>query len=391
MNILVVHNRYAFAGGEDEACATEVELLREHGHNVVVHTQDNRLIDSKSRWATGIRSVWSAADHAAVRRLISKNKLELMSVHNFFPLVSPSIYYAARAEGIPVVQTLHNYRLLCPAATFLRNGKICEDCLGKAVPWPALVHKCYRGSFAQTGAVAGMISGHKMLGTWRKLVNYYIALTPFMRNKFIAGGFPAKRIVVKPNSVEDTGVGSGHDDNFLFVGRLSEEKGAAVLLQAWKTTKTSRKLKIIGTGPDEMNLRAIAAPLPNVEFLGQVSAERVRAEMAAAAAVVFPSIWYEGLSRVVIEAFSKGTPILASDLGPISTIVTDGKTGVLFRVGDSVDLAAKLAAFPPPGPALDQLRRAAREEFERSYSNEVVYRILLGIFRSAIAPAPPAP
>ena len=387
MNILVVHNRYAFAGGEDEACATEVELLRKHGHNVVVYAQDNRLIKSAKPWSIGIRSVWSGTDHAAVRQLISKNKIELMSVHNFFPLVSPSIYYAARSEGIPVVQTLHNYRLLCPAATFLREGKICEDCLGKAIPWPALIHKCYRGSRTQTGSVVAMITAHRILGTWRSLVDYYIALTPFMRDKFVAGGFPAERIVVKPNSVEDTGVGSGHNDDFLFVGRLSEEKGAAVLLRAWKTAKTSRKLKIVGTGPDEMNLRAMAVGLPNIEFLGQVSAERVRAEMAGAAALVFPSIWYEGLSRVVIEAFSKGTPILASDLGPISTIVTDGRTGMLFRAGDSADLAAKLAAFPSTETALAKLRRFSRDEFERSYSSEVVYSNLKGIYQLALRAA----
>jgi glycosyltransferase involved in cell wall biosynthesis len=384
MNILVVHNRYAFAGGEDEACATEVELLREHGHTVVVHTQDNRLIDSKMRWSTGIRSVWSQSDYAAVRRLISKNKIELMSVHNFFPLVSPSIYYGARAEGIAVVQTCHNYRLLCPAATFVREGKICEDCLGKAIPWPGLLHKCYRHSFIQTGAVAGMVAAHKIAGTWRRMVDYYIALTPFMRDKLIAGGFQAERIAVKPNSVEDTGIGSGHEGNFLFVGRLSEEKGVEVLLRAWKTAKTSRKLRIVGTGPDEMSMRATAAGLPNVEFIGQISADRVRAEMAGASALVFPSIWYEGLSRVVIEAFSKGTPIIASDLGPISTIVENGRNGMLFRTGDSLDLAAKLEAFPAAGQTLSGLRESARDSYETSYSGEVVYRILAEIYRKAI-------
>jgi glycosyltransferase involved in cell wall biosynthesis len=384
MNILVVHNRYAYAGGEDEACATEVELLRRHGHTVVVYTQDNRTIDGAKRWSTGIRSIWSTEDHATVRRLIAKNKLELMSVHNFFPLVSPSIYYAARAEGIPVVQTLHNYRLLCPAATFLREGKICEDCLGKAIAWPSLIHKCYRKSFMQTGAVVGMITAHKMLGTWRRQVDYYIALTPFMRDKFIAGGFPPERIVVKPNSVEDTGVGSGDADNFLFVGRLSEEKGAAVLLGAWKTARTSRKLKIIGTGPDEMSLRAMATGLPNVEFMGQVSAERVRAEMSQAAALVFPSIWYEGLSRVMIEAFSKGTPIIASDVGPISTIVKDGQNGMHFRVGDCADLAGKLSSFPAAGEGLAGLRRSARKEYERCYSDEVVYGKLMEIYGLAM-------
>jgi glycosyltransferase involved in cell wall biosynthesis len=229
-----------------------------------------------------------------------------------------------------------------------------------------------------------MITAHKALGTWRNLVDYYIALTPFMRDKFVAGGFPPERIAVKPNSVEDTGVGSGNEDNFLFVGRLSEEKGVTVLLRAWKTAKTSRKLKIIGTGPDEMNLRALAAGLQNVEFLGQVSAERVRAEMAGAAALVFPSIWYEGLSRVVIEAFSKGTPIIASDVGPISMIVKDGQNGVLFKVGDCADLAAKLAAFPAAGAGLASLRLSARQEYERCYSDEVVYRNLMGIYSSAV-------
>ena len=390
MNILVVHNRYAFAGGEDEACATEADLLRSHGHNVVVYTRDNREIEAAKGggargWATGIRSVWSGRDHAAVRQLIAKNKVEVMSVHNFFPLVSPSIYYAARTEGIPVVQTLHNYRLLCPAATFLRDGKICEDCLGRAIPWPGLVHKCYRKSLLQTGAVVGMISAHKALGTWRNLVDYYIALTPFMREKFVAGGFPPERIVVKANSVEDTGVGSGNGDHFLFVGRLSEEKGAAVLLRAWKSAKTFRKLKILGTGPDEMSLRAMAAGLANVEFMGQVSAERVRSEMGGAAALVFPSIWYEGLSRVVIEAYSKGTPIIASDVGPASTIVKDGQNGVLFKVGDWGDLAGKLSAFPAVGEGLDGLRLSARQEYERCYSDDVVYRDLMKIYYSAIA------
>ncbi|MGA2217942.1 MAG: glycosyltransferase family 4 protein [Terracidiphilus sp.] len=361
-----------------------MELLRKHGHTVVVYTQDNRTIDGARRWLTGIRPVWSTEDHTAVRQLIAKNQLELMSVHNFFPLVSPSIYYAARAEGIPVVQTLHNYRLLCPSATFLRDGRICEDCLGRAIAWPSLIHKCYRKSLIQTGAVVGMITAHKMLGTWRSLVNYYIALTPFMRDKFIAGGFPAERIVVKPNSVEDTGAGSGEGDNFLFVGRLSEEKGAAVLLRAWKTVRTSRRLKIIGSGPDEMSLRAMAAGLPNVEFMGQVSAERVRVEMGQAAALVFPSIWYEGLSRVMIEAFSKGTPIIASDVGPISMIVKDGQCGVLFKLGDSADLAAKLEAFPAVGKPLAGWRESAREEYEHYYSDEAGYRNLMRIYGLAL-------
>jgi glycosyltransferase involved in cell wall biosynthesis len=390
MNILVVHNRYAFAGGEDEACATEVELLRKHGHNVQVYLQDNRQIDDANRWSTGMRCVWSKKDYRTVRELVAKHQIQLMSVHNFFPLVSPSVYYAAKAENIAVVQTLHNYRLLCPAATLLRNGKICEDCLGKSVAWPGLIHRCYRGSFAQTAAVMGMVSTHRALGSWKRMVDYYIALTPFMRDKFIAGGFPAERIVVKANSVADTGVGLGTGDNFLFVGRLSEEKGVAVLLRAWEKRKTTRKLKIIGTGPDEMNLRAMASRMQNVEFLGQVPPQRVKSELSTAAAVVFPSIWYEGLSRVVIESFSKGTPVVASDLGPIPAIVKDERTGVIFRTGDSSDLAAKLDAFPPAGPVLNQMRTFARMEYEQFYADEVVYRDLMNIYQSAVNAFPEA-
>jgi glycosyltransferase involved in cell wall biosynthesis len=380
MNVLVVHNRYAFAGGEDEACASEVALLRKHGHRVVVYTQDNRTIGPAQRWSTGVRAVWSGGDYKAVRRLIAAEKLEVMSVHNFFPLVSPSVYYAARAEGVPVVQTLHNYRLLCPAATFLRDGTICEDCLGKTVAWPGLVHRCYRSSLMQTGSVAAMLTAHHLLGTWRKLVDRYIALTTFQRDKLIEGGFPADRIVVKANSVEDTGIGLGQGDNFLFVGRLSEEKGVAVLLKAWARAKTARRLKIAGTGPEEMNLRAAAAQMANVEFLGQIPAERVRVELGKAAAVVFPSIWYEGLSRVVIEAFSKGTPVIASGIGPIGSVVQDGRTGVLFRTGDAEDLARTLEEFPPMGAELSGMRERAREEYESSYADDMVYRELMGIY-----------
>ncbi len=384
MRILLAHNRYTWSGGEDEAFATEINLLQKNGHQVVVHTQDNRNIDSGAPWKAGLRASWSSQDYRLVRRLIAQNRLDLLSVHNFFPLISPSVYYAARAEGIPVVQTLHNYRLLCPAASFLRDGNLCEDCIGKPAPWPALLHKCYRGSRAQTAPVVGMIAAHHIAGTWRKRVDRYIALTPFMREKFLAGGFPHDRVVVKPNSVEDSGAGKGEGDHFVFVGRLSAEKGVPVLLRAWAAAKTSRKLTIVGTGPDEMNLRAAAANLPRVEFLGQVPAERARFEIGSAAAVVLPSIWYEGLSRVLIEAYSKGTPVIGSDLEPIARLIHDGHTGRTFRTGDAEDLAARLNNFPPPGRELSQMRALARSEYEEFYSDDVVYRRLMEIYDAAI-------
>ncbi|SEF52945.1 Glycosyltransferase involved in cell wall bisynthesis [Bryocella elongata] len=391
MNILVVHNRYAYAGGEDEAFATEIELLRSHGHNVVTHVQDNKVIADVSRMSVVRRAFWSSEDYKAVRGLIRQHNIDVMSVHNFFPLISPAIFYAAAAEKVASIQTLHNYRLLCPGGTFLRDGKVCEECLGSALPWKAALHRCYRGSRVQSAVTAGMLSSHRLLGTWSHMVTRYLALTAFMRDKMIAGGLPAERIVVKPNSVEETGLGTGEGDDFLFVGRLSPEKGVDVLLRAWGKLRASgaagvpRRLRIVGTGPKEIELRAAASGWPEVRFLGHLPGAAVREEIGNAAAVILPSIWYEGLSRVMTEAFSKGTPVIASDIGPIGAAVRPGDNGVLFRVGDDADLAEALARFPARGDALSQLRSGARADFDRQYASGVVYAQLMEIYAAAIA------
>jgi glycosyltransferase involved in cell wall biosynthesis len=391
MNILVVHNRYAYAGGEDEACATEIELLRSHGHTVVTHEQDNRVIADVSRSSVARRAFWSWDDYEAVRGLIREHRVDVMSVHNFFPLISPAIFYAAARERVASVQTLHNYRLLCPAGTFLREGRVCEECLGKALPWPAAVYRCYRGNRTQSAVTAGMLFSHRLLGTWSRKVTRYIALTEFMREKMIAGGLPERHIVVKPNSVEETGLGTGEGDDFLFVGRFSPEKGVDVLLRAWGQLRAdgrvARRLRIIGTGPEELELRAMACHWPEVTFLGQLPGAAVREEIGRAAAVVMPSIWYEGLSRVMTEAFSKGTPVIASEIGPIGAAVRHGENGILFRVGDAADLAATLERFPPRSEQLNRLRAGARADFERQYASEVVYSRLMEIYTAAMAEA----
>jgi glycosyltransferase involved in cell wall biosynthesis len=383
MNVLVAHNRYAFRGGEDEAFVSEVALLRNHGHSVSTWVQDNAEISGAGKWIAGLRAVWSQKDYWEIRSIIRNQQIQIVSVHNFFPLISPSIYWAARHERVPIVQTLHNYRLLCPDAKFLRQGRVCEECLGKRIALPAIAHRCYRGSALQTGAIVAMNSIHRALGTWSAPGVSYIALTDFMREKFIEGGFKTDQIFVKPNSVEDTGIGRGEGDNFLFVGRLAMEKGVSVLLSAWREANPSRTLKIVGTGPEDLNLKAAASGISNIEFLGELPADRTRELIGKAAAVVFPSIWYEGLSRVVAEAFSKGTPVIASDIGPIPAIVGHS-AGVIFKTGDSSDLAQKLARFPRSGQELDQKRAAARRIYEVSFSEETVYRTLIGIYDAAI-------
>jgi glycosyltransferase involved in cell wall biosynthesis len=388
-NILVLHNRYAHAGGEDEAFTTEIDLLRQYGHHVLTHEQDNRLIAQMSRGALVRRSFWSGADYRAVRKLIREHSVDLVSVHNFFPLFSPAIFYAAAAERVPIVLTLHNYRLLCPAATFFREGSVCEACLDKALPWPSVLHRCYRDSRAQSAVTAAMLFSHRMLGTWNRKVTRYLALTEFMREKMIAGGLAAERVVVKPNSVEDTGLGAGERDDFLYVGRLSPEKGVDTLLRAWKLLRekgpTTRRLRIAGSGPEEMNLRAMASAWPEVEFVGHLSRPQTREAIGSAAAVILPSIWYEGLSRVMTEAFSKGTPVIASNLGPIGQAVRPGDNGLLFGVGDPAGLAETLRGYPARGEALARLRAGARADYERQYASDVVYARLKEVYDEAIA------
>src|SRR3954452_18720116 len=197
MKILVVHNFYQQPGGEDRCLEAEVAMLRAHGDEVIQYTADNDPIDGMNRLKAAARTVWSRPAARELRDLIREHRPAVAHFHNTFPLISPAAYYACRAERVPVVQTLHNFRLLCPNALFFRDGKVCEDCLGKAVPWPGVVHGCYRGSRTATAAVAAMITPHRALGTWREMVDVYIPLTEASRQKFIAGGLPANKLVVK--------------------------------------------------------------------------------------------------------------------------------------------------------------------------------------------------
>src|SRR5690606_36035315 len=235
LTVLMVHNRYLQRGGEDVAFETDCRLLREAGDTVDVYEEDNRRVEALGKARSAARAVWSVETYRRIRDRLRRTRYDCVHVHNFFPLVSPAVYHAARAEGVAVIQTLHNFRLVCPKATLFRDGRVCEDCVGRRVPWPAILHSCYRGSRGATLAVSAMIVAHRMLRTWRSAVHAYIALTEFGRAKFVEAGLPADRIVVRPNCVHpDPGVG-GHEGGFvLYVGRLSEEKGIRVLLDAWK-------------------------------------------------------------------------------------------------------------------------------------------------------------
>jgi len=385
MQILSVHNRYQIRGGEDECSEAEELLLRDMGHQVEVYEEHNERVATLGKTRLASRTVWSMEAYQTVSSRLTARTYDVVHVQNFFPLISPSVYYAAKAKGIPVVQTLHNYRLLCPNAQFFRDGRVCEDCLGQFFPLSGLIHACYRESRAATAAVAAMLTVHRAMGTWTNLVDIYIALTEFAREKFIQGGFPAEKIVVKPNFVHpDPGAGEGRGGYALFVGRLSPEKGLNTLLKAWEKLGNKITLKIVGDGPLAPQVAEAVGRGSEVEWLGRKSLEEVYELMGEATFLVFPSEWYEGQPRTIIESFAVGTPVIASNLGAMSSLISPGHRGLHFRPGDSEDLAAQVELALAHPEELTRMRREARAEFEAKYTAQENYRQLMEIYEKAM-------
>ncbi|MFL5330789.1 MAG: glycosyltransferase [Gemmataceae bacterium] len=385
MKILIIHNYYQQAGGEDRVVEDEVAVLVANGHEVIRYHVHNDAVNGMSRLRVAARTIWSRTSRRELRELIRKHRPHIAHFHNTFPLISPGAYSAVRAEGVPVVQTLHNFRLLCPNALFFRDGKVCEDCLGRTVAWPSVVHACYRGSRSATAATATMLAAHSAMGTWRSSVDTYIALTQFSRSKLVQGGLPADKIVVKPNFVSsDPGPGTGAGNYGIYVGRLSPEKGLPTLLKAWETLGTA-PLKIVGDGPLAPIVKEATARLSNVEWLGSQPSEKVYSLIGDAAFVVLPSECYENFPKVAVEAMAKGTPVIASRLGAMAEVVDHGRTGLHFTPGDRADLATQVRRLANATPLRDEMRQAAREEFESKYTAAANYRQLLDIYDRVMA------
>ena len=385
MKILAVHNRYQRPGGEDQVFVDETALLETRNHRVLRYEVHNDQVKQVNRLTLAKDTVWNTSAYRELGALIRRERPHVVHFHNTLPLVSPAGYYAARAEGVPVIQTLHNYRLLCPVALFFRDGRVCEDCMGKAVPWPGVVHRCYRGSRTASGVIATMLTVHRALRTWTEMVDVYVALTEFARNKFIEGGLPAGKIVVKPNFVApDPGRGQGGGGYALFVGRLAPEKGTETMLAAWDRLGTRIPLKIVGDGPLRDRVVEAAARQSNVEWLGHRPVEDVHALMGKADMLVFPSQWYETFGRVAAEAFAAGTPVIAANIGAVAELVEHGRTGLKFRPGDPEDLVTQVEWALSHSAELRRMREEVRAEFEAKYTAERNYRALMEIYEAAL-------
>jgi glycosyltransferase involved in cell wall biosynthesis len=370
LNIISVHNRYLLAGGEDQVFESEVQLLRDRGHQVTQIEEQNVYPDSVSKKiGMAVDCVWSRRWHREFRALLQKSPTDVVHIHNFFPRISPSIYYACRREGVPVVQTLHNYRLLCAGAELYRDGKVCEECLDHSV-LRGIRYGCYQGSKLGTAVLTVMVDVHRRAHTWSKMVDCYIALTEFSRHKLIAGGLPADRIRVKPNFVlPDPGPKNGPGEYALFVGRLMKSKGVLGLLEASRQLLTI-PLHIIGDGPcrEQIESELNTCKLPSVNYRGRLPREETLAAMKNARFLVFPSEWYEGFPVTIAEAFACGVPVVASRLGAMQEIIADGVTGLHFEPGNIEDLRRKMQwAWEHPAE-MEEMGRRARKEFEQKYT-----------------------
>ncbi|MGC4049641.1 MAG: glycosyltransferase family 4 protein [Paludibaculum sp.] len=384
LNILLTHNFYQQSGGEDSVFEQEYDLLRQRGHKVVRLTRDNRSVESMGRLPLIRSTFWNSEVAREVKEIIHSEKIDLVHSHNTFPLISPSIYTAAKEAGVPIVQTIHNYRLVCAAATLTRNGQPCDDCSTSNSMIPAVFHRCYRSSTAATLVLTGMLRAHRVAGTWTSKVTRYIALTQFMKTKLVAGGLPAEKITVKPNFYPDRLSPRKTLGRFaLFVGRLSPEKGPGILLDAW-SKDVRLPLTIVGSGPEHDSISKRALNMPDVRVVGPQSSQQVFDLMRDAYCLIVPSLWYEGFPMVIIEAFAAGLPVLVSGHGSLAEIVEDGSTGLHFRPGDSDDLAAKVGRLVSSPLDAQRMGHAARAEFESKYTADSNYRMLEEIYGEAL-------
>lgn len=390
MKCLIVHEAYRNSGGEDTAYDAEKRLLRDAGNVVVEHERDNHEIDGLSpveKLTLPFRAVWARDSYASLSSIIEREKPDIAHFHNTFPLISPSAYYACREKGVPVVQTLHNYRIACPASTFYRDGRICKDCVQRNLAH-GIVHACYRSSRAATAATALMLAFHRWRRTWTEQVDCYLALTQFSRGQFLEAGIPADKLFVKPNFLyHDPGVQTRPEESFVFVGRLSPEKGLKTLLRAWSRLKTKTPLRVIGDGPlrSELESMKASAKLDHVSLEGLQPRAEVLDAIRRAPALLLPSECFENFPMVIVEAFALGVPVITSRLGAMAELVDDNKTGLHFVPGNDFRLA-EVVDWAHDHPAqMQAMGRRARTEYEQKYTADRNYILLMEAYRRAIA------
>ena len=389
MRILIAHNLYQQPGGEDAVVKDEFRLLKDFGEDVHLYERSNLEFDKMS-WFKKLRLLleggWSRDSYRDMRALLKKIRPDVVHFHNIFYILTPSVYQACRDENIPVVESLHNFRLLCSNALLFRDNKICEECIEGKNLNRGIYYRCFKRSRLLTVVVVHMMKQYWRKGTWINLVDHYIMASEFGRQKHIAAGIPKEKISVKPHVVYPDLPKPNQDEGYvLCVGRLSEEKGVRTLLEAWKEIHDCT-LKIAGDGPLAAELKSYVKNnnIADVEFLGFISDNQYHECMQGAKFLVVPSVCYENFPRTVVEAYSYGLPVVASSLGSFPGIVKEKKTGLLFKPANSHDLAEKIQWMLTHETEFDSMRRNVRQRYKEEYSGRKNYEILMDVYHRVV-------
>lgn len=388
LSVLVAHNYYKSTNpsGENVVFDAEAELLIARGHSVHKYSRRSEEIfewTAKQRLGLPKQLVWSDRSYYEIKRLIERARPTVAHFHNTFPLISRSAVQACQEMGVPVVQTLHNYRYLCINGGFFRHGNYCQRCLGTRIAWRGIAHRCYGGSLSRSLALTVLQYAEKRTTSALNNANLYIAPSQFVRQQYVAAGFPGDRIWVKPHFASAVTPGAdANRDGAIFVGRLCVEKGVDVLLSAWRQLPDIRLL-IIGDGPYAAEVRAAVARTRNIVWLGALSRAEVLAHVRRARCIVVPSKVPESFGLVAAEAMGSGTPVVASDIGALPELVKNGRTGLLVSVGDTEDLIQKVRYLNVHPQFAVTLGAAGREDYEKRFTPEQGYQALIRIYEIA--------
>lgn len=392
MRVVVVHNRYRSAApsGENRVADQESEALVADGHVV---ERFERVSDDIETWTplrrglVPLQVVWSDEARRSLTATLRRFRPEVVHIHNTFPLLSPSVLYACRSAQVPAVTTIHNYRLLCASGDLFRNGAVCHACVGRTVPWPAMLHRCYRGSAAATTPVVVSMTAHRH--AWRTLVSAHIFLSEAQRRRYAPLGLPADRVFVKPNLVPDVAAGTLVREHFVtYPGRLDKAKGVPLLMEAWDRFSAQSthglRLMIAGGGPLEEEVNKWAASRPSVTALGILDSSECSKLVARSRAVILPSTWEETFGLVAIEAMAAGVPAVAAAHGSFPELIDDGTSGVLFAPGSAEALCRVLRDIDTDPARFENYGGNARRRYEERFDPEVNLQQLLDIYRFAV-------
>lgn len=388
MKILMIHNYLRPPSGENTVFEQESELLRAKGHKVVTYIRHNNEIEKMggcSKALIPFRAIWSSATYSDLTRIMEKEKPDVVHFHNIFPLISPAAYRACKNASVPVVQTLHNYRIVCPGALLFRNNRVCEECAGMKF-FSGIKYGCYRQSSIQTAGMAAIINFHRVINTWKESVDLYIALSDFAAVKYRQLGFPSESFFVKTNFLQNPVEPRYTDQGYgIYIGRLGEEKGVDTMLSALRNCP-DMPFKVIGDGPvKELFLKTVHEyGLKNVEYLGVRSHKECMKYLLDASFLVLPSQCYEGSPMVLLEAMSAGKPAIVSNIGVLPLMIEDGFTGFTFSPGAVGELAEKIKRTYQRPDEARLMGKNSRVIFEERYTSEVNYRMLMEAYQKAI-------